>query len=534
MEENETKGWYGSYSIVGRPLAERIHYLLNKDDIISGRLAHKKNNNDQNKSGSSMKNKDNNIDIFAENINEKTSTKNTKDKNMSIDISVCHDTNTTIDNNYLKEKQNYSFHINKHKELSKRKNDKIKARKSIDYNPKMDIIWKKAISGPQWDTIKGRENNISKTTDFKFYFTNSHFLPKHKAEFIMKKQTQRGLLPIYSDSRIRTDKAFNSKHKHKKNYFLVDNDNKRKVKINFRNKRLFNNLKGLNFSESNENSSFSKTHFILDKQKNNTKNSNKNTLNINKNQFKIITNNKTNKKRNNFNLNKNKKLFKGNHSIDFSKYISREKLNRISLSKKSIQRYFFSPRYSLVKPRSVSMVSYDKDKISNTPPKRFEGVESHLFFDPNKIINKVNNHTEPNAPNFGIMSGRVSNSDLPFHMLNANNRTSLDIMTGKSLRMNSYSNEVCENTNSESFNNRLYKSIINNILDNKDGIKARFKLFNNTNGWDKNSSKLFLKKKYEDSPCTVGNQLENQNKLKSSLKKSLKTIKRNKLLDFYF
>ena len=521
MIENEAKGCYGSYSKLGRPFAERIHYLLNKEEILSGKFSRKKHNNDFNKSESSPKNKENDIDIFAENANEKIQ----KDKYISLDSSIHHDPYRTIQiNNYYEQrKQNFSFHINTHKLLDKRKNNKLKVRKSIDYNPVMNIIWKRVVSGPQWATLKGREQNNIKNTDFKFYFSDSNFPPNHKIGFIMKKQTQRGPLPIYYDLRIRTDKGFNFKNK----YVLTDNNEKSKTKINFRNEKIIKNLKTLNSSECNENTSSSKNEneINLNDEKNDQKNNVKNIINLKKNQLKIKMDNKNKIIKKYFDLNENKNIFKDNHSIDFAKTISREKLNKIKKPKQNIQRNFFSPRYSFVKPRLLSMVYYDKDNKSNTPQKKFIGVESHLFFDPNKIINLVNNHQKTNALNFGIMCGRDNDNDLPSHMLNSNNRVSIDTMTKKSLRMNSYSNEFFDNMRVKPYDKKLYKTIINSILTNSKSSKIKFKSLN----------KIKTKnKKYENPPSIINNNQLDKINLRTEVNESLKAIKRNKLLDFYF
>ena len=35
MFENDTKGWYGSYSIAGRESAEKYHIVVHKDEILN-------------------------------------------------------------------------------------------------------------------------------------------------------------------------------------------------------------------------------------------------------------------------------------------------------------------------------------------------------------------------------------------------------------------------------------------------------------------------------------------------------------------
>ena len=38
MFENNAKGWYGSYSVIGRNLVQRFALILKKDEIISGNM----------------------------------------------------------------------------------------------------------------------------------------------------------------------------------------------------------------------------------------------------------------------------------------------------------------------------------------------------------------------------------------------------------------------------------------------------------------------------------------------------------------
>ena len=55
----------------------------------------------------------------------------------------------------------YNSHYLHHKEIEKQIN-KFKEHQnlyinSMKYNPKMNLIWKRVISGPKWNTISGRE-----------------------------------------------------------------------------------------------------------------------------------------------------------------------------------------------------------------------------------------------------------------------------------------------------------------------------------------------------------------------------------------
>ena len=101
----------------------------------------------------------------------------------------------------------------------------------------------------------------------------------------------------------------------------------------------------------------------------------------------------------------------------------------------------FNPSYKLIEPRSLTMVSYSKKKKNKSTPKKFEGIDPQIFYDVNKVINKVNNHKEVNAPNFNIMAGRNwDTGPLPSFMVKLCDRKSLETINDKGLKMNNYAN----------------------------------------------------------------------------------------------
>ena len=151
MLENNTKGWHGSYSVVGRISAEKFHIILMKNDILQEKKRKKKVNSflfpsDSFEKKNKPKEHEEEVDIFEESQNE-TDTKKEKDifskkiKKINSDI--------------------YNSHYLHHKEIEKQIN-KFKEHQnlyinSMKYNPKMNLIWKRVISGPKWNTISGRE-----------------------------------------------------------------------------------------------------------------------------------------------------------------------------------------------------------------------------------------------------------------------------------------------------------------------------------------------------------------------------------------
>jgi hypothetical protein len=149
-------------------------------------------------------------------------------------------------------------------------------------------------------------------------------------------------------------------------------------------------------------------------------------------------------------------------AINFSKIISREQLNYIHRDKDEIHP-FFMPSYKMVEPRSVSMVSYSEKLIHTPVSKRLKGVDPNLFFDPNKVINKYNNHIETNAPNFNIMMGRtLDKNPFPTYMVNKFDRFSMDTITEKGLRMNNHLNSKFNKKFSIFYPKKSFNKLLNN------------------------------------------------------------------------
>ena len=221
MFENNAKGWYGSYSIIGRNLVQRFALILKKDEIISGNL--KKAfygdyfTTEENQLDEEVDNKKNKIDIFSEEYDKLKEEKLKKEneekmvKNANLCTHLC-----------LAEKERYKFHQQHHKELDR--NLRLIKRKDlknlVSYHPRMDFIWKRTITGPKWKLLKGRNsihinnNKVKDSEKIKEKIKNNinqpnNFLVKYNFKSIpMYKQTRRGSLPITYDSRIRTDVPF--------------------------------------------------------------------------------------------------------------------------------------------------------------------------------------------------------------------------------------------------------------------------------------------------------------------------------------
>ena len=413
MFENKAKGWYGSYSKVGRDSAEKFPMIMIKDKILANQFKKYKIKD--------YFNTEDDIDIdktmmdYGEDIFSLTYKKKNERKQRFKNVCSLQKEETMSDE--------YKYHQIHHKGLYDyymilKGQKKYQTNSSVNL-PKDDLTKKRVLTGPKWNELTGRENKFlnKEITDIDFYTPHKE---KNLNIFEMEKQTQRGNLPISYDLRIRIDEPFHKPNIEKKNKNITQ-------------------------------SQFAKTQ------------ESKNP----KNERSKISFKKFDEK-------------KENHSLSFAKNISREKYYFLTRDKNEI-RPFFIPNYKFVVPRSITTVSYNQKSNKGLPLKRNIGIESNLFFDPYKSINKVNNHKSGNAPDLRIMGGREDDKEkeeihLPGHMNRIHNRNSLEVLTKKTLQMNNYINGDMKNYFS-SFNKKSFNSIINyNILKNGkqiDNLKIR-------------------------------------------------------------
>ena len=316
--------------------------------------------------------------------------------------------------------EDYKYHQIHHKglydyNLIMKGQKKYQTNSSVNL-PKDDLTTKRVITGPKWNILTGRENkSVNKNISNQDFYTSFDNLKKTQNIFEMDKITQRGNLPVAYDLRIRIEEPFTKPSKHKKE-----------------NKSPLNKI--------------SKTQ----------------SYEIQKSDKSKISIIKFDEK-------------KDNHSLSFAKNISREKYYFLTRDRNEI-RPFFIPNYKFVEPRSITTVTYNQKNNKGPPLKRMIGIESNLFFDPYKSINKVNNHMTENALNLQKMEGREDDDDmkeeihLPGHMNKIHTRNSLEVLTKKTLQMNNYINGEVRDYFS-SFNKKSFNSIINyNVLKNEKNI----------------------------------------------------------------
>ena len=483
MFENNAKGWYGSYSVIGRNLVQRFTLILRKDEILSGNL--KKAyygdyfSTEESKIDEEEENKKKKrIDIFSEEYDklkeEKVKMKN--EEKLAKNANLC-------TQQKVPEKERYKFHQQHHHETER--NLKLNKRKELDnfvsYYPKLDFIKKRTITGPKWQLLKGRNlTNINKkkikinekikeknakvntkenTNANKNKDKNNNFLVNYIFKSIpMNKMTRRGTLPINYDSRIRFDMPFKPKN------IIVEekaNNNKNKIKK-------LDKLENINTSPQNNNQKYLKTYnnnFFINHSQDNE--SPKKKFNKSLDSKSMLKQSLSTNKKSSFKKLLDKDTF--NRTIDFSKILPRN-LNVFVQKKVDYNTPSYSnPNYKLTEPRSISMVSYNKNIRDEITPRKFVGIDPQIFRQPNKALDLVNNHKKTSAPNFDIMSGRnQSEGPLPAYMINVWDRRSIETMTDKGLKMNHYSDGEFHNTNysifkpKKSFNKMINYTILKN------------------------------------------------------------------------
>jgi hypothetical protein len=415
----------------------------------------------------------------------------------------------------------------------------------------MEFVWKKVITGPQWKLLRGRRklyksndnNKLDKSLKRKknnLLNDKDHIDDNIKKFDSMDKQTKRGYLPTSYDLRIRTDKAFvpkmQLKHLNNKSNINIEesNDNDKKNNKNSNNilsfkdkismtpikSKCINNLDNKYLSTYTNNFHMAQTKKILNPE-NCSRNINNNLNKINENQ--LNSKKKTENKNSNYNTPiKNKKIL--NHTIDFSKGLSRPPNIFVSQKQCQITHPFSNPSYKLIEPRSLTMVSYSKKTKGKTTPKKFEGVDPHFFFDADKVINKINNHKEVNAPNFNIMAGRsVDDGPLPSFMVKLCDRKSLEIITDKGLKMNNYANIDFQSNYSTFHPKKSFNKCINYTLYKKEKEEVEEELKKiNKEIYDENKFTKMIEKYAEDNKKDI-----NDNNNFDFI--TLKTFKRNKI-----
>ena len=447
MFESNTKGWYGSYSLMGKISAESFPMILAKDKILNGPYKTKKikdyfsteddiNQIDETPSGE-------NVDIF--NLKYRPPPKQQKKK-----MKLCEP------NTKYPIPEEFKYHHHNHKDihnLTKLLKKQSEQTSSI-YDPKKEYVWARTLSGPQWNCLSGRERGGP------FDFKNEEIIEKKEENDVNKNSTK-----------YKNKKSDNKKNKTEKNFYVpnkgidMNQFGKRTTlktvydlrlrkfrpfikKIGQKTLRVKNILKNLEIEAKNK---LKKKYLKL------------NLDNLEEEDLSLNNKKKKNKHKKNFNILTKCPV----HTLNFSKIMPREKIYKNSRNEEGI-RPFFSPKYTLVEPRSLTMVSYNKKPNGKPVIKRFEGINNNVYFNIDKVLNKVNNHKENKVILFRNLKDIYRNKKLPLHMNNLYNRTSLETITDKGLAMNNFSSSEKTSDFSTFGKQKSYNKLINlNLLRNE-------------------------------------------------------------------
>ena len=464
MLENKQKGWHGCYSKIGKYTVEQFEEIMKMDQIF--KRAYKK-----------IRIKD----FFSP--DKKINNLNYLDDNLKV-FQVYQDqlnTNSTDIKNIKKEKDDNNLikkNIHKYHDIHIY-NEKIKKLKRITslpclvYKPKYNLVFSKTITGPIWSKIKGRKIPKIEIDNRDFLYNENNNFLNNKGEFKclvnMDKNTQRGNFIDLKDVRIRNDKGYIKEN------FIKDRNNLKLIKKS-KNKNEQKNINFNNLSEDkNDEIVFSKQHINLEEKIKNNKNKTLSYSNIKKKNKKR----KLKKSKTNLSLKPNvneiehnsKNILKPSlseakiHGPDLKKNITRKYLEKLKALNSSKFLISYSPKYSFVFENFNSNIKYKKDIKQNISKRKlFIGLEPNSHFDPNKVINKYNNHESINPPDFNLMSSRFSrnnNNTLPCYMQNIFQRGGLENLNQKTLELNECSKTKLVSSKSSFFPKKSFNNIVN-------------------------------------------------------------------------
>ena len=396
-------------------------------------------------------------------------------------------------------------------------NGEIKKRINIgadtfSYAPKYDYIKPRLLSGPKWKSSEGRKQKKIDIDIRNYYMNRIDFVKNADSKCLvnMNKTTQRGDFLTLNNFKARNAKCFNNNEKVEKKKANKKKKKNKPLFINIPQNEIKNkNSKDIIISHTtrNKNNSNDTAIFHTYSYKNLDKFSKTyNNFNIKLKSNKIISEEEKSKKikererekekqkqkNNSSSNNRNDKLnntetikynniinnFTKNSAPDFGKIISREQVKKAK-GEDFHKIPFIIPNYSLVRERSLAMAIYKKRKKEkiNTRAKYMEGIDYKIKYDPDKIMDKCNNHINIAGPNFNYMLTRdVSQKcSLPSYMRNIYDRGSIYRITEKTLRLNKYKEGKLTPATSSFLPKRSYNKIININLIKSHTFKEKVK-----------------------------------------------------------
>lgn len=511
QNNNKNKQLNENYSSVGKISIRKYPIIFQKDEIIKGNQKKYKIKNiftpDETKKNDKLEEYYTLFNKYQLNKNNQNSLKKKKSK-LEFHQS-------------MKNNPKLIYH-NKHFYSKEKKKSLTIEINSCSYAPKYDFIKPRLLTGPIWKNIKGR-NQKKKEIDLRKYYINKIDLlknPDSKCLVNLNKTTQRGDFINYKNIRLRNETNFIKKDKN------IDEENYKKISLfmnlsninekyfvnkyksyfsenNIHNKKKYKNNKLLKKTRNNNNNNymsihsndvFYKTHsnfnynlnqkqnFFEEEKSINYKKSNK-TINTtiensyyNNRYINIKTNNTRIGTENSYSITGKKEI--KNKALDFNKILSRDKFYR-SKSNIKFRIPFITPNYSLIRERPIVMAIYkkfSKKEKNNNPKLNIKGIDYKIKYDPDKIINKYNNHLNVNSLNFDNMLSRdysEKKNPLPSYMKDIFDRGAIYRITEKTLKLNKYREGKMSPAASSFLPKKSFNNIININMINSKSFKEK-------------------------------------------------------------
>ena len=481
MLENDAKGWYGSYSLAGRRSAEMFNNIIRKNEILKGDNKKIKIPDMFAPDEAKHNNANEKLDIYqiyslgSVPLKTKIKQKYNEEEKQS------------KDNNKQIKKFNLFYH-NKHCSLENKQVGLTTFEPGCTrYSPNYNYIWPKLITGIKWGDQMGRKYKKVQKDNRDFIINNLENYDKYVINS--------GFVKCF----------VNMNNKKKKKLFL-----KKKIKINnsANNRNKLNNIitKGTcktsnNLYDINISSEITKTN----KKKPNLTNKKNKSSNNYKDEYilnELSKMNSHNLKTNIFgNTEKNfftgSGVYKNKKNLYLESSQDEENISKINMLKslgpapnfakipsreKKFKAYhienipFVFPKYSFVQERSLTMAVYKKEKpVKNFKQKPFKGMILGLDYDPDKVLEKYNNHQSPKVPKFKNMTSRPNKkgSPLPSFLQKVYDRSASYLTTDKSLKLNNFAEGKYLPANNSFFPKKSYNKIINVKIVNSNLFKEK-------------------------------------------------------------
>ena len=455
MVENDTPGWYGNFSFVGRTSAATFN-LKKPHDKKQSKTTLKSTQEDTSILYDDTDDDFKQIDIFNPNFKPELLD---KPKPCAFQRIIKASMLTTPEDRY----KFYQQHM---KGLKPRIHAENPA--CTKYNPKMNIIWSKPQSGPLWGKLQGR--NMKRVVDDRKYVDIDHYnIEKlHKKGFIdLDKQTMRGG-SLSGNLRMRNEKKYIPLKRNKSECTF---DNKHTSMQTLQKKTtLSNDASRVEFKEHIDISNIlrnSLTFGLISKRISSRNESETKRLHI--------IHNNNNDKHKLRNITHNKKNFTVDSKCllvpDFKKSLSRSDMDKGKAIPKS-NVAIISPNVDLVKARPIMMVAYNRSKSQKKINPKFEGIDNSLCCDLDKAYDKYNNHKPVSVPLFRSMTSRpnIIGCPLPSFMQQMFTRAGASCVTDKTLKMNNFAKGQFIKDYSSFIQKKSFNQMINMSLLNKSNI----------------------------------------------------------------